>query len=233
MKAAEGSGGKAIAYTRINLLVMFSLSLAGAGLNAVFARLFQFGFGLPLFMDTLFTVAVTLSCGLLGGLLTGVVSTLIYVLVYYITWLECLYALCNIAVALITALFIRLFPRELSFPINRSARRGTLDRVIVLIILSFVMCMAMSLMGGLIAVIVSGGNGPEIPFKMELYRRNFPFVLVEVLSRIPLNVVDRLIAVFGGYGVAALLSLIGAAPLRHPVPPKKNSLSNMNGNFAP
>jgi hypothetical protein len=29
---------------------------------------------------------------------------------------------------------------------------------------------------------------------------------VEILSRIPLNVIDRLVSVFGAYGIAALLN---------------------------
>jgi hypothetical protein len=43
---------------------------------------------------------------------------------------------------------------------------------------------------------------------LTLLRRELPLLAVEILSRIPLNIIDRLVSVFGAYGLAALLSRI-------------------------
>jgi hypothetical protein len=86
--------------------------------------------------------------------------------------------------------------------------------------LSFAMCIVMSVLGGLTAAVIeflktywleapsgsSGAEGPESLFKLTLLRRHLPLVGVEILSRIPINVIDRLISVFGAYGVASLLN---------------------------
>jgi hypothetical protein len=85
--------------------------------------------------------------------------------------------------------------------------------LVVLLLLSFVMCIAMSVLGGLITVLIntlsppqgSSSPSPERLFKLALLRRDLPPALIEILSRIPLNIIDRLLSVFGGYGVAALL----------------------------
>jgi hypothetical protein len=87
-----------------------------------------------------------------------------------------------------------------------------MDRVIMLWLLSFTLCIVMSVQGGLTAALIeflgtpaSGAEGPERLFKLTLLRRNLPLVGIEILSRIPLNVIDRLVSVFGAYGVAMLL----------------------------
>jgi hypothetical protein len=49
-------------------------------------------------------------------------------------------------------------------------------------------------------------EGPELPFKLTLLRRDLPLLAVEILSRIPLTIIDRLVSAFGAYGLAALLS---------------------------
>jgi hypothetical protein len=74
----------------------------------------------------------------------------------------------------------------------------------------------MSVQGGLTAALIeflgtsgsSGTEGPELLFKLTLLRRNLPLVGVEILSRIPLNVIDRLVSAFGAYGIAALVHFV-------------------------
>jgi hypothetical protein len=134
-----------------------------------------------------------------------------------------LYALCNAATALVTFLFIRLFPGELRFGAGKRVKTGEFEAVkdhsrpgplmntlVVLLLLSFVMCVVISILGGLTAVLIQfiWGNsnpGPELFFKLALLRKTLPPVIVEILARIPLNIIDRLLSVFGGYGIAALL----------------------------
>jgi hypothetical protein len=84
-----------------------------------------------------------------------------------------------------------------------------MDRVIALLILSFALCIAMSVLGGLSAALIkfrasADIDGPEFFFNLALLRRNLPLVFVEILSRIPINVIDRLVSVFCAYGIAVL-----------------------------
>jgi hypothetical protein len=41
-----------------------------------------------------------------------------------------------------------------------------------------------------------------------LYQSGFPAAAVEILSRIPINMIDRPISVFAGFGMAALLRVL-------------------------
>jgi hypothetical protein len=94
-----------------------------------------------------------------------------------------------------------------------------MDRVIVFLLLAFSLCAAMSVMGGLVAVAVRHlsssafvvEEGPELLFRLALIRKNLPLPLVEILSRFPLNTIDRLVSVFAGCGLAALISKAAAA----------------------
>jgi hypothetical protein len=77
---------------------------------------------------------------------------------------------------LVTVFFIRLFPAELRFgaetavkpgefetaPLN--SRLGTLmNTLVVLLLLSFVMCVVISILGGLIAVLINPFGGSSNP----------------------------------------------------------------------
>jgi hypothetical protein len=126
-------------------------------------------------------------------------------------------------VALVTALFIRWFPRELgiagtekTLPKNKSRWfQDLMGTAIVLVLLSFALCLVISVLGGLCAAIinvfhpptpVTDSMSPELNFRIALIRRNLPGVIVEIGSRIPVNLLDRLISSFAGYGLAALLA---------------------------
>jgi hypothetical protein len=201
-------------------LVSLILCIAGAALNISLSRLNGSVLHLPLFIDTIFTIALTFSHGLPWGILTGVLTHLASNSIFSFEWPMYLYTLCSIVTALITALFIRLFPGELRLPIRRATLRAVMDRVIVLLMLSFTLCIIMSVQGGLTAALIEslafsgsqGTEGPELLFKLTLFRRNLPLVGVEILSRIPLNIIDRLISAFCGYGIALLLSVVNHLP---------------------
>jgi hypothetical protein len=138
-------------------------------------------------------------------------------------WVVILYAICNATAALVTVIFIRIFPAELRFGAEKTVKTGEfettkdhsrpgplMNTLVVLLLLSFVMCIVISILGGLITVLIQffwGGSkpGPELFFKLALLRKTLPSIIVEIMARIPLNIIDRLLSVFGGYGVAALL----------------------------
>jgi hypothetical protein len=45
---------------------------------------------------------------------------------------------------------------------------------------------------------------PHTFFKLGLMRNRLPLLAVDILSRIPVNIVDRFITAFGGYGLGLL-----------------------------
>ena len=171
----------------------------------------------PLYLDTVFTVSLTLIGGLFWGMLCGALSNILIHTYIFWSWEGYLFVLCNVATAFITWLFIRFFPRELALPyqpneLHKSRHLdGIIGRLVVLILLSFTLCIAMSILGGLITVFISYiGPYPRDPTYLHaplgsiLFSEDTPILIVEILSRIPVNIVDRLITALAGYGAALL-----------------------------
>jgi hypothetical protein len=70
-------------------------------------------------------------------------------------------------------------------------------------------CVGVSVIGGIIDFFLTLHKAPkafypEDTFKLGLLRNNVPLLASAVLSRIPINIVDRFFVVFGGYGVSIL-----------------------------
>jgi len=197
--------------------------------------------GIPLYMDTIFTISVTLVCGFFFGAVCGAVTNFLHHTVWGWGMEGYLFILCNIATALVTWFFMRIFPRELDL-IPRSLRitipsqggkaappqsvnsgrsglkisifAAVMDRMVVLIIFSFVLCIVMSFLGGFIAAVIFTlsssynfeGSGIKALFSATMFGGNTPVIVSEIISRIPVNLVDRLVSVFCGYGIALCIS---------------------------
>jgi len=188
--------------------------IAGALLNMIVYRIFITIMGLPLYLDTIFTISVTLVCGPLWGVLTGALTNVHSFTVY--GWEYYLFALCNVAAAIVTWLFMRLFTRELDLRMNvvfaelplyqTGSRRlsAVMDRVIVLTLLAFALCIVMSILGGCISVFIGFFRVTAVnPAAVQtMFHRNIPMLLNEILSRVPINIIDRLISSFAAFGVA-------------------------------
>jgi hypothetical protein len=200
---------------------MLFLCLLGAFLNIIIGSAFSRWMGLPLYLDTILTVTVTLLCGVFWGVITGAFTNLIAATITFGAggWEGYLFVLCNIATALVTWLFVHFFPRELNLgkitpedtPFKSRTLSKVMDRMIVLALLSFGLCIAMSVLGGLIAAAIrsfrpaadSQAISPITSTLMPtMFGHNLPVILEEILSRIPVNIIDRLISVFAGYGIA-------------------------------
>jgi energy-coupling factor transport system substrate-specific component len=208
-------------------IFMILLSIVAACLN-IFFNLLTAITGIPLFLDTIMTIAITLSFGPVWGVITGTLTNFIQSSIWFHGWAYYLFFLCNIATALIVWLFMRLFPRELDIvnsrhnqasaqppaALSKSRRLNVIvTRVSVLVLLSFTLCFVISIMGGLIAGLINiilkpEGMGTHLELEqIDTFQRNIP-ILKEILNRIPVNVADRLISVFAGYGIALGLALI-------------------------
>ena len=197
-------------------LIMPLVCLAGIFLNIALPRLSIYHAGIPLYLDTIFTITVTLSCGLVWGIVCGAMTNIISHSISGIGWEPYLFTICNIATAVITWLFRRYFQTELmtdQLPVQKSNQPGrAMDRIIVLIIFSFTLCITMSVLGGLIATFImylnsayTEGDGISGILSTTMFGQNVPVLWREIISRIPVNIVDRLISAFAGYGIAVLL----------------------------
>jgi hypothetical protein len=201
---------KRAAYIKLSFLCLFSVIA-----NILLSHLVEGVLKLPLFMDTLFTVAMSFAAGPLWGSLTAVLTTaLIGIIFSYQHWGIYLYALCSVTAAILTWLFCGN-PGPLSAGTGETFGRGdpffTVPVVTRLFVLSIVMCLAISVLGGLIAFIISVPlRGPEYDmppeffFRLGLLGQNIPLLAANILSRIPVNIVDRLLSVFGAYGISLL-----------------------------
>jgi len=206
------------------ILLPAVLCIAGALLNIALNKLIVLTghTGLPLYMDTIFIVAITLWGGLFWGSLCGVLTNLIGNTINANGLEVYLYALCCIATALVTWLFVRFFPRELDFSLQYAKREQmrrtagiesesgklyrVLEKVIALTLLSFALCIAMSVLGGLITTVILAMNPSQLEqrgiLSETMFGEKFSVLLREILARIPVNIIDRPIAAFCGYGIA-------------------------------
>jgi Na+-transporting methylmalonyl-CoA/oxaloacetate decarboxylase gamma subunit len=201
-------------------VLMFLLCVFGTALNVMFNKVFAgSGMGLPLYMDTILTITVTFIGGLFWGCLTGVLTNIAGHTMNFWGWEGYLFSLCNILTALITWKFTRIFLSELTFINGKNEKENPqgasffksrrLDNIMsiifVLMLLSFILCFAISVMGGLIASFIDVIKTPqsENPASQHSdFYSGLPLVLREIVSRVPINIIDRIISVFAGFGIA-------------------------------
>ena len=173
---------------------------------------------LPLYLDTVFTVAVCFSFGLWPGLLTGPVLGIATTLIRYhfilgqieLAGASAVFTLCVALEVLLICFFYKKFlqNREVAF-LAKPSMRSFNDMVPLLLALAALACILVSLTGGLIDFILTQFTMPrpifpEDIFKLGLLRNNIPVLASAILSRIPINIVDRFFVIFGGYGISLL-----------------------------
>jgi hypothetical protein len=209
----------------LGILLLSAAASVGNRLLTVLANRAQTG----LWLDTAFVITAVFSGGLEAGMLTslfttalsGVFHRLFFGVDYY--WGSYIYGLCFAATALVTWLFSRSFPEACAslriigrrkeaplFPGPPSA--SPLDRIIMLSLLSLSLWIVISVMGALIALFnyqvlhtVSGEIAAENTFKLGLLQRGFSLAFSELLTRIPINIIDRPVSALIGYGTSLLL----------------------------
>jgi hypothetical protein len=200
---------------KLKILVLCMVAAIG---NAALCHLVTNVANLPLYMDTLFTVAMCFSAGLLAGVLTGAVfSPLCF---YFVTrfilgfsvelsLIRNIYLICIVVEAVLVCLFFaRMRPREAIFLEKPSMNSfiGVGTELLLLVVLD---CIAVSITGGIIDFVLYLNEAPrtfspEDTFKLGLLRNNVPVLVTSILSRIPINIIDRFIAIFGSYGISLL-----------------------------
>ncbi len=182
-----------------------SFPVAAAGVviavavNLLFSFIFPLTLGFPLFMDCIMTVAITLFAGLVPGLVTGFAYNAIWALVIASDPRQALFGLCSMACAL--TVFVSLK--------RRKERWLFLD----LLLLSLWVCLVSSALGGIISTFAYQGidHFPSDYIMAGMLMQDIPLAGAAILARIPLNFIDKTVAVFLGYGAFLLAGNLQAA----------------------
>ena len=191
------------------------LCIAAAGLNYLLTTFCVYVLKIPLFVDTVFTAAVCFSAGLIPGLITALLT--------YITGFGVgaftPFVLCSIA----EVFLICWLKPELGDHYNQNKivhgqerQEKSLTALVSLftrlMMLYIVCCLAISVLGGSIDYIFYTllpnsklHFSAEDTYKFSLLQSDIHLLPVNILSRIPVNLVDRFIVVFGGYLVSRVI----------------------------
>ena len=174
------------------------LCLLAAAANFLLNTLSVHVIRIPLYLDTVFSVAVCFGAGLVPGLATALLS----------------YTLCSIREGGFTPFIICSIAEVVIVwrlkPASGLQTRGPfislLGSLLLLYINAFI---AVSVLGGLVDFFYHSVFSvekfyfsPEDTVKISLLRSGIHTLAMNILSRIPVNVVDRFIVVFGGYFIA-------------------------------
>jgi hypothetical protein len=185
----------------LKLIILCILSIA---LNILATIFFVGVLRLPLYTDTIFNAVVLFSAGLIPALIVA-----------FFTWLlPCFYwggpnlfVICSIAEVLLIWVFSP----------NKQKNPDTPHIIVLLkLILIYVICViAVSILGGILNYISDIFRDSPLQyynivdnFKVGLIIYDLPKLALHILSRIPANIVDRFLVVFGGYAISLGLKKI-------------------------
>ncbi|MBO4728502.1 MAG: hypothetical protein J5631_08800 [Spirochaetaceae bacterium] len=169
-------------------------------INFGFNHLAVFILHVPLFLDTIGTVTVTFLFGWIPGLICALATTTIESIICdYFLQLPMLYVICSFSAVLICQIFK-------NFIFNTDI---IIVRISYLFILSIAMCIIISVLGGIIDTIcVTYSNYKSYyPVASDFFKPNFiklglSQLGTNIISRFPINIVDRLITSFIAYILA-------------------------------
>jgi len=199
------------------------LCLASAFANAAFSYIISGILKVPLYADTIFTVAMCFTAGMFSGIMTGVVfSPLFFFIVFKfilrepldVALLRNVFVICIFAEIFLVCYFCKkIKTREAAFLEKLAAKQDLLfvfiPVAVQLLFLVVLDCIIISVLGGIIELIIEQfsvpwKHSPSDIFKLGFLRNNAPSFIAGILSQIPINIVDRFIVVFGGYGISLL-----------------------------
>ena len=208
-----------------SFLFLLLLGFFGSIVNNGFMWLSSF-LSLGLYLDIIITITLVFIAGILPGLVCAILSTFFYSIIFYFVygepyyWAWYLFILCSITAVFIVRAFIYFFPAEckkvqiiLANPLEKGQdKRQIFGIFIMLTLLSLVMSILISVVGGIISTginmasnVVPANIPPETWFRMGFVRQGFSLLPSEILGRIPVNMADKSISVFCGYAIALLI----------------------------
>ncbi|MDL2228674.1 hypothetical protein LJC14_00310 [Treponema sp. OttesenSCG-928-L16] len=193
------------------------LCLVSGFLSTPFSYFFSGILKLPLYLDTIFNVAVAFSAGLVPGLLAIFFNYLFNFFQYKQlmslplneVWTMYIFSICMIAEVVLVCAFHKGIKNQESTFLNKPSLNSFAGTASLLLVLVAIDCIVISVLGGLIDVartVLSSSRlyWPEDNLKLGLLRNNMSLLWAAILSRIPINIVDRLVVIFGGYGISIL-----------------------------
>jgi hypothetical protein len=201
----------------IKLLILCILVVKANHYLNVLARVLK----LPLFMDTVFTCALAFWAGLIPGLIAVALAAVDVAFREGNAWV---FSVCALGEVLLICFLkpgdnpgrgqparIGRGMRGRPF-LSGTAAASFISTFTTLLLLYVAACITVSVLGGLIDFImydVLAKNklyySPEDTFKIGFLHSGPPLVLTNILSRIPINIVDRFITVFGGFSLSLLV----------------------------
>ena len=179
-------------------LLFFILSILCGFLDYLICDLVAWVNHLPLFCDTIFIMALSFFAGPWWGVLAGFFYHLIDFALHRTMELGHLFMLCHFLAALTAGYFKILF-------IKKSDSRFLL--FVKLNILVIVLCLVMSVSGGIISYILNNIEAynkasSQTDFLTFLWQNKFNSKLIlQIAVRIPVNIADRFICTFAAWGV--------------------------------
>ena len=182
------------------------ICIAAIILNFLTASLFYNVLKLPLFFDTIWTVAIVFWMGLIPGLCVAVG----YNILNYLVWIlksgtgnfAFLYSICGILIVLSTWMFSRK-KEEFKF--------SPVVTVLYLILIALVSSFCTIIAGGLIDYIqytnydMIEQMNPIKKFTDSFMRQRFSLLASCILAQIPISFTDRLITTFAGFGLYRMI----------------------------
>lgn len=185
-------------FQKYSLKTQLILALIFTPLNILISYLstvFQF----PFFMDMIFIYAASFF-GLTCGIIVGMGSSLFTAVFIQHLLMHGMYSICCITGSLLTWLLIT---REKNF-------ESSVLFWIRLVLLFFISTIVISLEGSMIYYIFFSNsvgqneNSTVMFLTYTLVLQNFGLVISAFLARLPVNLFDKALAVFGGFGIFVL-----------------------------
>lgn len=187
-------------------LILFIMSLVFGIFDYYMCDFVVYVLKIPLFCDTIFCLAISFLANPLWGILS-VISYHVFDIIISHSFV--VYQLYTIS-AFIGCVTAWLYKKQMM-----KDEDSIVVTIVKLLGLSLVMCLVMSISGGIISRICAyiNGDGSEYTFQTEFLALLFEGklkspLLDSILLRIPVNIVDRLITVFAAFGVYKLLAKI-------------------------
>jgi len=185
--------------------------------------------GLPLYVDTLFTVAVYFSVGLLPALITAILllfNTFKYIYIMNLEVETALWTYLFVFCVILEVLLVFSFRKKLK-PLDTDFRKNPslyafINLAPLFMLIAVLDCIMISVTGGIIDYIlatlsVPKAYYPEDSFKLGLLSNNVSLLTASILSRVPINIVDRFFVIFGGYGVSLVYRKILGRNIIYPL----------------
>lgn len=159
---------------------------------------------MPLFCDTIFCIAMTLFAGPVWGILVVLCDHIFDMIVSHSFVIYQLYMLSAMAGCITAWLFNKYVLKD---------EDSLFTKIAKLFLLVLIMCLVMSITGGVISRICAfvNGDGTEYTYQTQFLEVMFGGylkspLLDSIILRIPVNLADRLITVFAGFGVYKLMN---------------------------